>query len=75
MQQHVLGKTIDRKRDLLTNDCAGIEMQCSETAIDSGVVVLDAGGDAEEAGFQVADEVDELVAFDRTSRVFGQGPD
>ena len=65
MQQHVLGESVDRQRNLLTDDCARIEMQCRDAAVDRGVVVLNAGRDADEARLEIADELDQIITFDR----------
>jgi hypothetical protein len=42
-------------------------MQCGESAEHRRVVILDSCRDAEETGLEVADEVDEVLAFDRLS--------
>ena len=47
----------------MADDGAGIEVERSEAAVDRRVVVLDAGGDAEEARLEIADEGDEVVAL------------
>ena len=51
----------------------GIEVQRAEAAVDGRVVVLDAGGDAEETRLEVADEEDEVVAFERLAGDLGEG--
>src|ERR1051325_3014881 len=54
---------------------AGIEVQRGEAAEDGRVVVLDAGRDAEEARFEVADEEDELLPFHRRAGQLGERAD
>src|SRR5436189_217395 len=54
---------------------SGIEMQRAESAEDGRVVILNAGGDAEETGLEIADEEDQVFAFERVSRDLGQRAD
>src|SRR5687768_18086868 len=48
---------------------AGIEMQRAESAEDGRVVVLDAGGDVEEARLEIADEEDQLFTDRKSTRL------
>src|SRR5438045_7487955 len=47
-------------------------MNRRESAINRWVVILNAGGAAEESRFEIADEVDQLIAFDCFSGELGQ---
>jgi hypothetical protein len=46
-----------------------------EAAVDGRVVILDPGGDADEARLQVADEGDEIVALHRCAGDLGECAD
>ena len=75
MQQHVIGELLHRQRDLVPHHAPRIEVQRGEAAVDGGEVVLDAGGDVDQARFQIADQVDQLVAAHGIAEELGDGVD
>jgi len=75
VQEEAIREVVDRKPDVVMCRRAGLEVQRGEAAVDRRVVILDAGGDAEEARLEIADRVDQQFAFECRAGDLGERAD